>query len=201
MGFFLPASFYLIFAIYLQTGLGFSAIDAGVASLPFSIGAFFGSGIAIPLAARLGKTLIFLGALLQIVGYYWVSRVVIDKADILTGADLIVPLAIAGVGLTLVLVPLNDVALAETNVSDAGAASGVLTTFQQVGGAIAIAVIGVVFFGVADDNFSPSGLREAFDAAVWVTLGAVALTGAASFFLPSVSQVAAHKEAAEAIEV
>lgn len=194
------ASFYLIFAIYLQTGLGFSAIDAGVASLPFSIGAFFGSGVAIPLAARLGKSLIFIGALLQIAGYYWVSRVVIDKADLLVGFDLIVPLAIAGVGLTLVLVPLNDVALAETNVSDAGAASGVLTTFQQVGAAIAIAVIGVVFFGVAEDNFSPAGLREAFDAGVWVTLGAVALTGLSSFLLPSVSQVAAHKKAAEALQ-
>jgi len=195
------ASFYLIFAIYLQTGLGFSAIDAGLASLPYSIGAFFGSGIAVPLAARLGKSLILAGAVLQFGGYFWVSRIVIDKADALVGADLIVALAIAGVGLTLVLVPLNDVALAETNVSDAGAASGVLTTFQQVGSAIAIAVIGVVFFGIAEDNFSPAGLREAFGAAVWVTLGAVALTGVVSFLLPSVSQVAAHKEAAEAIEV
>jgi EmrB/QacA subfamily drug resistance transporter len=195
------ASFYLIFAIYLQIGLGFSAIEAGLASLPFSIGAFFGSGIAIPLAARLGKTLILIGSILQFSGYFWVSQVVIDKADILVGADLIFPLAVAGVGLTLVLVPLNDVALAETDVSDAGAASGVLTTFQQVGAAIAVAVIGMVFFGIAEDNFSPSGLRDAFSAGVWVTLGAVALTGAASFLMPSVAQVAAHKMAAEKLQV
>jgi MFS family permease len=195
------ASFYLIFAIYLQRGLGFSALDAGVASLPFSIGAFFGSGIAIPLAARLGKTLIFLGSLLQLGGYFWVSRVVIDRADGLVGPDLIIPLAIAGVGLTLVLLSLNEVALAETNVSDAEGASGFLNTFQQAGAAIAIAVIGEAFFGVTEDNFSPNGLCEEFDAAVWVTLGVAALTGAFRFLLPSVAQVAAHKEAAEAVEV
>jgi EmrB/QacA subfamily drug resistance transporter len=192
-------AFFLILALYLQAGLGFSAIDAGLATLPFSIGALVGSGIAVPLAARLGKFLILIGALFQVAGYLWVAREVLDQAEGLTGADLIWPMAVAGIGLTLVFVPLNDVALAQTRVENAGAASGVLNTFQQVGGALGVAVIGVVFFGIAGGNFSPTNLRDAFSAAIWVSLIAVVLTGLSSFLLPSVSQVAAHKRAAESM--
>jgi hypothetical protein len=192
-------AFFLILALYLQTGLGFSAIDAGLATLPFSIGALVGSGIAVPLAAKLGKYLIVIGAALQVAGYLWVAREVLDRADSLTGVDLIWPMAVAGIGLTLILVPLNDVALAQTRVENAGAASGVLNTFQQVGGALGVAVIGVVFFGIVGENFSPANLRDAFSAAIWVSLIAVVLTGLSSFLLPSVSQVVAHKRAAENI--
>jgi hypothetical protein len=109
-------------------------------------------------------------------------------------------MAIAGVGLTLILVPLNDLALAQTDVENAGAASGVLNTFQQVGGAIGVAIISVVFFDVVGQNFSPAGLRDGFELAIWVPLVAVALTGIASFLLPSASQMVAYNKALEEAE-
>jgi MFS family permease len=190
-------AFFLILALYLQTGLGFTAINAGLATLPFSIGAFLGSGIAVPLAPRLGKFAIVIGSVFQVVGYFWVSRVILDRGNDLVGSDLIWPMAVAGIGLTLMLVPLNDVALAETKVQDAGAASGVLNTFGQVGSALGVAVIGVIFFDIVGSNFSPSNLRAAFLGAIWVSFIAVILTGLSSLLLPSVSQVAAHKQASE----
>jgi EmrB/QacA subfamily drug resistance transporter len=193
-------AFFLILALYLQTGLGFSAIDAGVATLPFSIGAFLGSGVAVPLAPRIGKFLIVIGGVFQFVGYFLVSRVILDEGDTLAGSDLLIPMAIAGVGLTLILVPLNDLALAQTDVENAGAASGVLNTFQQVGGAIGVAIISVVFFDVVGQNFSPAGLREGFELAIWVPLVAVALTALASFLLPSASQMVAYNKALEEAE-
>lgn len=202
-GFLAPSSigaFFLILVLYLQTGLGFSAIDAGLATLPFSIGAFLGSGIAVPLAPRIGKYLIVIGGVFQLVGYSMVKQVILDQGDGLVGSDLIVAMAIAGVGLTLILVPLNDLSLAQTDVSNAGAASGVLNTFQQVGGALGVAVISVIFFDVVGANFSPAGLRDAFEASIWVSLVAVALTGLSSLLLPSVAQLAAHNKAAEAAE-
>jgi predicted MFS family arabinose efflux permease len=190
-------AFFLILVLYLQVGLGFSAIDAGLATLPFSIGAFLGSGVAVPLAPRIGKFLIVIGGVFQLTGYLLLNQAILDHGDSLVGTDLIVSMAIAGVGLTLILVPLNDLALAQTDVADAGAASGVLNTFQQVGGALGVAVISVVFFDAVGDIFSPAGLREAFELAIWVPLASVALTGVASFLLPSVSQMAAHNRAAE----
>jgi EmrB/QacA subfamily drug resistance transporter len=203
-GFLAPSSigaFFLILVLYLQGGLGFSAIDAGLATLPFSIGAFLGSGIAVPLAPRIGKFLIVIGGGFQLVGYFLVKQVILDQGDALVGTDLIVPMAIAGVGLTLILVPLNDLSLAQTDVADAGAASGVLNTFQQVGGALGVAVISVIFFDVVGINFSPAGLRDAFEVAIWVPLIAVTLTGISSLLLPSVSQMIAHNKAAESMEV
>ena len=93
--------------------------------------------------------------------------------------------------------PLTDVALAQTAIANAGAASGVLGTFQQVGSAIGIAVVGVVFFGTVGDAFSPAGLRDAFLAGIWIPITALALAALVSFLLPSVSQVAAHKVESE----
>ena len=189
--------FFLILVLYLQVGLGFSAIDAGLTTLPFSLGALVGSGIAVPLGPRLGKGLILLGALAQIAGYLWITRIVDAQANALVGTDLIAPMALAGLGLTLLVVPLTDVSLAQTSVVNAGAASGVLGTFQQVGSAIGVAVVGVVFFGTVGDAFSPAALRDAFLAGIMVPITALALAALASFLLPSVSQVAAHKAESE----
>lgn len=190
-------AFFLILALYLQIGLGFTAIQAGLATLPFSIGAFLGSGVAVPLAPRIGKLLIVIGSIFQLIGYFLVKQVILNQGDGLVGTDLIAAMAIAGIGLTLILVPLNDLALAQTDIENAGAASGVLNTFQQVGGAIGVAVISVVFFDVVGANFSPSGLRDGFELAIWVPLVSVALTGISSLLLPSVSQMLAHNLAAE----
>ncbi len=189
--------FFLILVLYLQIGLGFSAIEAGLTTLPFSLGALLGSGIAVPLGPRLGKGLILLGALAQISGYWWITRIVEAQADALVGTDLIAPMALAGLGLTLLVVPLTDVALAQTAIANAGAASGVLGTFQQVGSAIGVAVVGVVFFGTVGEAYTPDVLRDAFLAGMWVPMSALALAALASLLLPNVKQVAAHKAAVE----
>jgi hypothetical protein len=54
-----------------------------------------------------------------------------------------------------------------------------------------------VFFNVVGINFSPTGLRDGFESAIWVPLVSVALTGLSSFLLPSVAQMVAHNLAAE----
>ncbi len=66
----------------------------------------------------------------------------------LTGWDLIPILLVSGLGLGTVIAPLLNIILAGVPGRDAGSASGVLTTFQQLGGAIGVAVVGVVFFGL-----------------------------------------------------
>ena len=189
--------FFLILVLYLQIGLGFSAIAAGLTTLPFSIGALVGSGVAVPLGPRLGKYLILVGALAQIGGYLWIANIVAGLGDALVGTDLIAPMALAGLGLTLLVVPLTDVALAQTPIASAGAASGVLGTFQQVGSAIGVAVVGVVFFGIIGDLFTPEALREAFLGGIWVPITALSLAAVATFLLPNAAQVAAHKADSE----
>ncbi len=191
--------FFLILVLYLQIGLRYSAIDAALATLPFSIGALAGSGLAVPLAPRLGRTLILAGALAQIAGLSWIAAIVTGQADALSGADMILPMALAGFGLALLVVPLTDVALAKTSVANAGAASGVFGTFQQVGSAIGIAVVGVVFFGIAGTTYTAENLRLAFLGGLWVPLVALSLAAMGTFLLPSVADVQTHKADAEVL--
>ena len=135
------------------------------------------------MAPRIRKFLIVIGAVFQLVGCFLVKEVVLAQGDGLVGTDLIAPMAIAGIGLTLILVRLSELSLAQTDVENADA--------------IGIAVISVVFFDAVGVNFSPAGLRDGFELAIWVPLVSVALTGLTSFLLPTVSQMVAHNLAAE----
>lgn len=188
------ASFFLILTLYLQSGLGFSAWQAGLAVFPFSIGAVIGSSFAVPLTDKLGKLLVSAGATLQAAGVGWSIAIVGDRADVLAISDLILPMGIAGIGLGVLVVPLLDVALATVPVDDAGSASGALTTFQQIGAAIGIAVVGAVFFGSIGTEFNPAALREGFLLAACVTILAACIAAVASLFLPHIAAVRARVE-------
>ncbi|QWT22691.1 MFS transporter [Subtercola sp. PAMC28395] len=190
-------AFFLILVLYLQVGLHFSAIDAALAALPFSIGALVGSFISVPLGPRLGKGLIAMGGVAQIIGLMWISAIVRDTGDALVGPDLIIPMALAGIGLTLEIVPLTDVALANTTITNAGAASGVFGMVQQVAGALGVAIVGVVFFGLIGTTFTSAVIRDAFLGGIWVPMIALALSAIAAIFLPSVAAVRRHKADAE----
>jgi EmrB/QacA subfamily drug resistance transporter len=191
--------FVLVLTIYLQTGLGFSAIASGLALVPFSLGAFVGTGIAVPLGIKLGKAVTFVGAALQGASVVWLIQIVDARGPVLTGWDLAPALALDGVGLGLLVVPLVDIALATVDPGDAGAAAGAYGTFQQIGAAVGVAVIGVVFFGAVGSVFTADRLREALDAASWVAVIGFALCALATVFLPSRSAVRAHAEREKAL--
>lgn len=195
------ASYFLILTLYLQSGLGFTAWHAGLTLLPFSLGAVIGSGVAVPLTTKLGKLLVSAGATLQAAGVAWSIAVVSDRAEALAISDLILPMGVAGIGLGVLVVPLLDVALATVPVDDAGSASGALTTFQQVGAALGVAVVGTVFFGIIGTEFDPATLQEAFRTAAWVTIVAACVAVLASFFLPTITAVRARTaEQAQALQ-
>jgi EmrB/QacA subfamily drug resistance transporter len=191
------AGFALALTVYVQTGLGWSAIHAGMTLLPFSLGAFVGSGISVPLGMKLGKAVMVAGAALQSASTVWVLVVVHGQGNGLSTWDLVPALAVSGIGLGLLVVPLVDVALATVPTSEAGAASGAYGTVQQVGAALGVAVIGTVFFGVVGTSNEVASLRSGLLAACWVAAGGYALSAVASLFLPTRAQVHAHQEAVE----
>jgi EmrB/QacA subfamily drug resistance transporter len=191
------AGFALVLTVYIQTGLGWSAMHAGLTLLPFSIGAFVGTGISVPLGMKLGKVVMVAGAALQSAATIWVLAVVHGQGDGLSTWDLVPALVVAGIGLGMLVVPLVDVALATVPTSEAGAASGAYGTVQQVGAALGVAVIGTVFFGVVGTSYDVASLRSGLLAACWVVAGGYALSALASLLLPSRHQVHAHQEAVE----
>jgi predicted MFS family arabinose efflux permease len=191
------AGFALVLAVYVQTGLGWSAIHAGLTLLPFSLGAFVGTAISVPLGTRLGKIVMVAGALLQSAATVWVLATVHARGDGLSAWELCPALAVSGIGLGLLVVPLVDVALATVPTSEAGAASGAYGTVQQMGAALGVAVIGTVFFAVGS-SYDVASLRSGLLAACWVAAGGYALAALASLLLPSRAQVHAHQAAVEA---
>ncbi len=177
-------AFTLVFLIYVQSVLGFDAFGAGLTLLAFSVGAIVGMGAAIPLANRAGRASVTVGLVIQAGGVFWAMTIVAARGLELSGWHLVLPLAMMGVGLALVVVPLVDIALSRIPVADAGAASGAYGTFQQLGAALGVAIGGTVFFTAVGDDWSQPHVLAALWAAAWVAIGGYLIAGAASLVLP-----------------
>ena len=143
----IPA-FFFTFSLMLQVGLGFSALNAGLTTIPWSLSSAVASAMSARVAPRLGKWTIAIGSALLVIGMLGIIGTVQLQGTKLTGWDLIPSFLVSGVGLGTVIAPLLNIILAGVPGRDAGSASGVLTTFQQLGGAIGVAVVGVAFFGL-----------------------------------------------------
>ena len=142
----IPA-FFLTFSVYLQIGLGYSALHTGLTTLPFALLSAMASGVSIRLAPKLGKRILSVGCVALIAGLIGLWFTVRAAGTGLTSYQMIPSLAVCGMGLGLVVAPLVNIVLAGIHSGSAGSASGVLTTVQQVGGALGVAVIGIIFFG------------------------------------------------------
>ncbi|MEV4256182.1 MFS transporter [Spirillospora sp. NPDC049652] len=151
-------SFFLILALYLQVGRGLSALESGLIFLPLGIGYFVSSARAAGLAERLGRQTVALGALAMALGLGILAGTATGLGQDGAVAWIIPGLVVAGAGMGLVMAPLPALVLSRVDAEHAGAASGVLSTAQQAGGAIGVALVGVVFYEVH------SGVPHAFAA-------------------------------------
>ena len=157
MTFFLGiASFGLVLTLFLQIGLGFTALHAGLTFLPFSAGVLVSSGAAARLAPRFGRGVTMAGALVIAAGMAGLIAAVHHYGAAVTTWDLVPGLVEAGLGLGAVIAPLADIVLAPVAHQDAGSASGVFNTGLQLGNSIGIAVIGVIFFGMLGTQSGPA---------------------------------------------
>jgi EmrB/QacA subfamily drug resistance transporter len=141
-------SIFFTISILWQTGLGHTALESGVVSIPFAIGSIIASSQSNRLAQRLGRTVLVVGTALVTVGLVWVW-LLLRSADpaTLTHWDLLLPLFVAGLGNGAFIAPNAQFIIATVDRTEAGAASGVVSTVQRVGSAVGIAIIGSVFFG------------------------------------------------------
>ncbi len=138
------ASFFFVLALYLQVGRGYSALASG-AIFGFVGAGYLGAMVTATRAhARLGRQVLTLGALTVAVG----CGLLVAAARTAPVAELAPGLLLVGAGIGYVLVPLSATALSGVDARHAGGAAGVLATAQQVGGALGVAVLGSVFFGV-----------------------------------------------------
>src|SRR5262249_9020680 len=141
-------AFFLMFVLLLQIGLGYTPLHAGLTGLPFSFGAAFSAGMSIRLSPKFGRRLQTSGSVFVMVGVFLIGLAVYHYGTATTSFEVLPGLLIAGLGMGQVLPPLVTLVLSGVPQQQSGSASGVLTTSQQVGGAIGIALMGLVFFGL-----------------------------------------------------
>ncbi|MCU1582212.1 MAG: hypothetical protein QOD27_1331 [Microbacteriaceae bacterium] len=183
-------SIFFTISILWQSGLGHTALESGLVSIPFAIGSIVGASQSNRLAARLGRTVLVIGTAMVTAGLaaLWLILALVPSTD-LTNWDLLVPLLVAGIGSGMFIAPNAQFIVATVDPQEAGAASGVIGTMQRVGSAIGIAVIGSVLFGTLTIPKPVStGRPTAAEIATSVGIGfshsaAVALAVSAAFAL------------------
>ena len=147
--------FLFIFAYSLQRQLGYSPFETGMIHFPFGLGVMFGMGfIGRRFLARLGKLVLIAGTLLMMISCGWVfTWIAIGSRELVT----LVPALIAGgIGMGMLSGPIPPVTVARVERVHAGAASGLLKTTFQLGGALGVALVGSAYF-----SFAQSGVMAA----------------------------------------
>ncbi|MEU4240805.1 MFS transporter [Actinoplanes sp. NPDC026619] len=161
-------SIFFTFTLLLQSGLHYSALEAGLAVTPFALGSAAASAIGGRVVNRYGRPLVVIGLIAVIAGLVG-TDLVVDHGGWATA----VPLLIAGLGSGLVISPNQTLTLAEVPVRRAGSAGAVLQTGQRIGTAIGIAAVGSVFFNRLAHH--GGDWVQAFRTSLWVTIAFVAV--------------------------
>lgn len=172
------AAFFLAFAIYLQGGFGHSAWETGLSFMPIALATTFASGATIPLAARLGKILVQVGAGIMIVGMVLLMITLRRNTGDITLVELLPASVFIGAGLGMAISTLNNISLAEARGPSAGSAAGVQSTMGQIGNAVGVAVLGTLFFSLLASN-APASIAHARDG-LRADLAAAGVTGSAA---------------------
>ncbi|POX56344.1 MFS transporter [Streptomyces sp. Ru71] len=183
----LLTSYYLALSVSMQDGLGMSALGAGLVYTPAAVTFFVFSMIAGRIVPRYGRRVLEVGAVVLTVGYLTTALVLLSGPR-LTPLLVIPTLMLQSVGGGLLITPLLNTVLARIEPRSAGMASGSLSTAQQVGGALGVAVVGAVFFH-AFQSGAASGDRahaagHAFALTSLTTSAIAALAALLVFLLP-----------------
>jgi EmrB/QacA subfamily drug resistance transporter len=168
---------FFLLSLYMQQVLGFSAMKTGLGYLAVALTAVVASGVSQALVTRAGvKPILAVGMGLLGGGLAYFTQVSPDGSYV---GDLLPGFLLIGVGLGFSFVPVSIAALAGIDGHDAGLASGLINTSQQIGGALGLAVLATVSTTrtenlLADGSDPAHALTSGFQLAFWVGVGLAA---------------------------
>jgi EmrB/QacA subfamily drug resistance transporter len=170
---------FFIFTLYLQNGLGYSALLAGLAITPFAVGSAVAAVLGGRIVNRFGRQLVAIGLALVAIGLGAVVLILHFVPGHGAPIALAGPLLIAGLGSGLVITPNQTLTLSEVPVPQAGSAAGMLQTGQRLGAATGIAVVGATFFSALATTHQAWALamRSALLVAIGFVLIALVVAG------------------------
>jgi EmrB/QacA subfamily drug resistance transporter len=149
--------FFLTFGLFLQIGIGYSPLHAALTGVPLAV------GIAVTMATlgekfipKLGRVSMNIGIVIMATGIIATSYIFYHYTNHTHSWQLIPGLLLFGIGMGFVFGALFAAVLNGVDAKQAGSASGLLNAVQQVGGAVGIAVVGVIFFGLLNHQAANS---------------------------------------------
>ncbi|MEW2432539.1 MFS transporter [Micromonospora sp. NPDC047644] len=164
---------FFIFTLFLQMGLGYSALVAGLAITPFALGSAAAAVLGGRIVNRFGRPLVAIGLLTVVVGLaatVIALRLFPDAPAPWVTAG---PLLVAGIGSGLVIAPNQTITLSEVPVGQSGSGAGMLQTGQRIGAAAGIAAVGSLFFSTLAG--SRGDWTDAFEQSLMLAAGIIAL--------------------------
>ena len=170
---------FLMLTLYMQQVLSYSAMRTGVAYLAVAGTAIFWSALAAQLVTRVGvKPVLVAGMAFLSAGLLWFTQVSVGGSY---AVDLLPGFLLVSIGMGFSFVPISIAALAGVHPSEAGLASGLINTSQQIGGALGIAVLSAVATSATSDAIAsgtavPVALTDGFQAS-FIGAAAIALAG------------------------
>ncbi len=170
---------FLMLTLYMQQVLGYSPLETGVGYLAVAGTAIIWANVAAAAVTRLGvKPALVFGMSMMTLGLLYFTQVSVGGSY---WTELFPGFLIVGLGLPFAFVPVTIAAVAGTKPQEAGLASGLINTSQQIGGAVGIAILSTVAVSTTTDDLAsgvaqPSALTDGFQAAFWVG-AAIAFAG------------------------
>ena len=167
-------SMFFLLSLYMQQVLEFSALETGVGYLAVALTAVFASGVAQALVTRMGvKPALTFGLVTILGGLLWFTQISVDGTYL---KDLFPGFLLIGIGLGFSFVPVSIAALAGVPGREAGLASGLINTVQQIGGALGVAILTTISTTRTEDALgsgvdTPDALVDGFSVAFWVAAG------------------------------
>ncbi len=168
-------------SLFLQLGLHYSPVHAGLTFVPMSLGVAISAGGSYALMPRFGRGVLQAGCGIVVTALVGLGVTVTHAGLDLSSWQLLPALFAFGLGLGFVFGPLFNVILAGVDEHEVGSASGTLNAIQQLGNSIGVAVLATIFFSVLDHGHtSPTAMTRT----ALISAGLFATAFALSFLLP-----------------
>lgn len=179
----------LFLTFYLQQTLGYGALRSGFAFLPFSGGVILSAGLASQYLPRFGpKLLIVVGIVMALVGLLLLTQIGVHTGY---ASHVLPAMLLISLGMGLSFVPMSSVSLIGVEPRDAGVASALVNTTQQVGGSLGIALLNTIYATVVANHVRSHGTSADSQAHAAVSGYATSFVWSAVFFFVSLILVVA----------
>jgi EmrB/QacA subfamily drug resistance transporter len=197
-------SMFFFVSLYMQQVLGWDALKSGISYLPLAGGIIVSAGLASGLVTRFGfKTILVAGMVLTAGGLIWFAQISAGGSYL---GDILFPSLISAFGLGFAFVSMTVAAVAGVDGHEAGLASGLINTSQQVGGALGLAILAAIANSrtdtlLGDGIARPQALTEGFGTAMTVGAGFAVAGALLALFTISGRASREHARAAQADDV